>query len=159
MQLTPEIRARRIAVAQDILLQLAREDNPLKPATGSYIRGNMVAPQDYCETQLQAVVEDVQQNCRVCAMGAILLSYARLYNEVKLKQISFTSLGFALMDTSGFEIINRLRGTFDAGTLRRIEATFEHDRRYFEGWDAKRILQEIAETIIKNDGEYHAPLA
>ncbi len=131
MDLTPEIRANRVAVARDILLQLDRADNPLKVESGSYIKSRtgdaLLGLGEYPdEGDLQDHVEAIQADCQVCFMGAVLLSKARLLNPVSMNRFfPYVETHVRLIRPGQWEITEAVSDVFDQQTMYMMEAAFE----------------------------------
>ena len=178
MTLTREIRDRRVAVAEDVLLQLRRLDVPLLVLRGvGYIVGaGHVGSSEYEGIDLDGDLKDhadmVQRRCTVCAMGALLLSKARLLDEVPMAAIVRTHDEIGEIDVDREDAVRLLKDTFDADTLNRVEAFFEGSpmhmftrRYYLSGMDAyakslatpRERMIEVAENIVHNLGEFIVP--
>lgn len=180
-ELTREIRDRRIAVAKDVKLQHAANNFRIgfsylaiydDDEVSSAIAGTRDAP----PTDLKDVVDQVSLACGVCARGALLLSKARLFNDVPIASVFETDEGWvnSIVDQDG--TANLLSDTFDVATLARIEAAFEVSgalvdasieggldvdaevawgRLYMGSKDGR--LLAIMDNIIANDGEFIVP--
>ena len=186
MTLTQEIRDRRVAVAEDVLLQLGRLDVPLRVRLGAaYISGvDHTGSAAYEGLNLDGDLKDqadlVQRNCAVCAVGALLLSKARVLNEVPMADLVYAYPGvekcFIAVGREG--TLRLLEDTFDDDTLNRVEAFFEaspmhispgHYRRAgmaayglslsgsLSLSAARKRMIEIAENIVRNRGEFIVP--
>ena len=153
----------RVAIAKDVI---ARVDKIGQIAKGGYIDidGNFcLGPND-----LQEYVDEIEPYCTVCALGSILLSKARLYNNVP------TSNFEAIYYHGGRpEIVESLKDIFPIEQLDLIESAFEKDLIFSsiisdsfiqeikdaamfgsEYKVAKDRLVAIMENIIENNGEF-----
>jgi hypothetical protein len=124
VELTPEIIARRVAIAQDVIDQInARKLQNVR--TGRYLHG-VISAEPAVDADLRDVVDLVAASCSVCARGAMLLSKARLYDSVPIKQFVSSSgrLG-TLIHAECAEVRDALKADFDDRTIGMIEAAFE----------------------------------
>jgi hypothetical protein len=124
--LTPAARARRVAIARDVLGRI--EAGGLTLALGNYLidRGTR-------EPILQAVaglpdaadlrphVAAIEAECTVCAIGSLVLAKARLYDAVTVRDIAGATTNRYRQSI----LYQALADPFDARTLARIEAAFE----------------------------------
>src|SRR4051812_10887130 len=74
-----------IAIAQDVLLRLRRH---LKVVTGAYCDGYLPVSEVKVDADLRENLPVIEKNCEVCALGACLLSKARLYNNVPTDDVT-----------------------------------------------------------------------
>lgn len=107
-------REKRIAIAKDVIKRIKL--GKLRVAHQGYFDRNKEFP---IYGSLQKQIEKAEANCRVCAMGGMLLSYARLYNEVRCE--SLVPAGLNLFE----HIASQLKGVFTNRTLAIIEGVFE----------------------------------
>lgn len=172
-KLSPADKAKmRVAVAKDVLKQLKRKR--LLPSQGSgYIYAPVTPAEAVPGCELQKIVDKLPP-CTVCALGAALLSYARLYDNVKLESSSSFVSGF-----SGSRVYlhhNRLhadrptkvlRVIFPLRMLNLIEGAFENyqkpaeqDYEYYsaehEQAQAEEALIVVMKNLIKNEGGFSA---
>ena len=183
MPLTEEVRDRRVAVAKDVLLQLGRADVPLRMSKASrlcltsYINGLMLDVA--LDLSLKDQADTVQRTCTVCAMGALLLSKARLLDEIQMADVVIADTDNSGDPSEEIDIrvsrdaVCRLLGdTFDDNILDRVEAFFEDCPTnmdpadyYREGISAyaksmpapRDRMVEIAKNIVRNRGEFIVP--
>jgi len=102
---------KRKAIARDVILQI--KTNKFLANRRSYIRFvGEGSPKKYNSMQEFLLSEDDSQ-CSVCAMGAVLMSKARLGNVCGIN------------DTDDDDIIDNLKYIFSARQLRLMEAAFE----------------------------------
>ena len=64
---------------------------------------------------------EVQKNCRVCAMGALMVSRVCKFNKLSLEDLGQNEYG---------STVEALKGAFTDNQLRRIEAAYELDSSY-----------------------------
>lgn len=113
------VKKRRIMVAKDVLLQL--EAGKIKAETGHYIQLKFVPDIDLKDSR-----EDIKKNydkiseCRVCALGASIMSCTRLGNQLKFEDIG---AGVASLNNSATKGL--LRKVFTPKQLMLIETAFE----------------------------------
>ncbi len=157
-ELTREIRDRRIALAHDLLRQMGREDNRLMVERGNYVEGSFPLPAvaDLHKLDVRDVVEEMQQHCEVCAKGALFLSYARLFDQMRLVNfVDFQGRHAEAKSRMDERITKALSDTFSGEELDHIEARFEGWRdEYDYVSNAYAALAEIAQEIIDGDGSY-----
>lgn len=178
MGLTDEIRARRVAVAKDVIERI--DLGKLMITTGYYLDAEELEVIPDSE-DLQGCVDTIELHCPVCARGALLLSKARLFNAVPMSSIIVTNdedseakwVHVARSDT-----VDLLADTFDVQTLALIEVAFEQDtnwaktREGFKRADPRieRALRfgclhanpetrvyEVMANLIENNGEFIPP--
>lgn len=137
-------KERRIALARDVLKWL-----PLK---------RFVCASVYCEIDpderfgrlgplddFQEVLAMPRTTCTVCGIGAMFISYVRLFD----RQCFSVSLGLP-------QICRALKSTFGPLQLADIEDAFEFPwvSNYCRIDEAKTRRREIAKNIIRNDGKF-----
>jgi hypothetical protein len=164
--LTDEIRAKRVAVARDVIERI--EAGKLRVATGGYLYIDEDAgPVDTDGLiarggDLQPHVDEIERNCEVCALGAVLLSKARLMDAVPV-----AVLGHVGSYQGAFH--RSLADVFDENTLLAIESAFEQGRfgdtdlsrgaavfgDQFDD-DAERCVA-VMEKVIEGNGELAVP--
>lgn len=128
-----------IAVAKDVLNRLRRKKLNLR--FGTYIRkGENYEYRE--EGDLQDCIDEVEQNCQVCLKGALILSKARLFNALPMKELQ------RILDLGGFEmcyqIITLLTDVFDRRSIDLLEVTFEERR-----WSWTTGSEEEIESALK----------
>ncbi len=152
MSVTPKILAERVAIAKDVLAQLADTERPLKATRGCYIDGYIPLPAHSCD--VKDVVDQIQANCKMCAKGALLMSYARLLDNVRLSEIGSPSVcdneAFAVY-ASNTTIMEVLSPVFGRRFLNKIERVFEHGHVS----DPKVTLGQLMRDIVSNGGASH----
>ena len=172
-ELTPEVRARRLAIARDVLSLLeppipeaaapAEAACKVRMVRGTYFEASLKhEPGDYAE--LQGLLPGA--HCSVCMIGSLFLSQVRLYDRFKVRT------GFVTLYRSA--CTEALADTFDARQLDLMEAAFEETRRHAEcDWDdpgplngathfasdrslchAEEIARAIMENVVENDGVF-----
>lgn len=178
MELTPAIRAKRVAIARDMLKQLERSDVPLRIVHGGGYVGGYLETLPGPEEQIQPFVDLIQQHCDMCELGGLLLSKARLYDAVPMSVIVSDS-GFDELNVyaSHDDVASALADIFDPLTLDMLEAAFEGSDMFTdldkgdEGWDQVIAAAEfgqqlpnsiecartIAQLLIDGDGEFLIP--
>lgn len=154
----------RVAIAKDVLARL----DQMFIQTGRYIavvnNRFRVSPGQ----ELQPIVDQLEANCRVCALGGMLLSFIRLFDKIKSDDIESNLFNCA----TPTEVYEPLSEVFEDEQLVLIEAAFEKRDglpsmyNYTEGFlrpavkfgyqydDPKDRLKAIMENIVENDGEF-----
>jgi hypothetical protein len=127
-----------LAVAKDVLSRLSS----YRLKTSEYVTGTVVTEGITSETDLQSVVDVVQQNCTVCALGACFLSKIRLFNKVPANEILRPySYGKRASINVGRRLIEKhLADVFSPIQLDMIESAFE--MRVLDNW-----------TMSKDEGD------
>lgn len=160
--MTKKQKANAVLVAQDVLKQLRRKSVPLNVAKGYYMSfPNGDGPSDQDDGDLQACVDDIQKRCGVCARGALVLSKARLFDEVPL---------YYLNNLQQWDTSQLLEDVWDEKQLCLIESAFELGKFECYGLseklvygaivfgaqfpDSKKRLKAIMENVIENDGVF-----
>jgi hypothetical protein len=168
LKLTKAVRAKRVAVMEDILVRLAARKLHLK--RGSYMARSdrkfatskraerEIAPED----QLQECVDDIEKACDVCLMGAVLLSYIRLYNKVTAEAVTGDDLdSYELWELStGYDEIRQvLRDVFTPADLGVIEAVFEGRVTFLEMDGFDFAVPWVREFLVAHPKKPHLALA
>jgi hypothetical protein len=142
------INERAVAVAKDVLEHLG----VMNVEKGAYVRflsdgysdkrPLYESPLYERKGDLQDHLDEVQEKCEVCALGACLLSKARLYDNIDMRK-------FVAMSPAGFqEIRDMLNDIFDPKSMDLIETAFEKARfdysyyAFLRGSDEYRELDE-----------------
>lgn len=176
---TREQRDMRIAIAKDILKQLNAAESPYQFDFGSgYITGVLPKHIEY-GTQLQDVADTVQRHCTVCALGACLISKARLFNAMPAHSILRSRHESREYCAITEQVRKQLGDIFDDRSLDVIESAFEQsDMSYgVDPDDAHELMLDhavnfgdeypdhgeraraIFANLIANDGEFRPDLA
>jgi len=117
------LNEKAIAIAKDVLAHLGM----LKPQQGTFLSGTVTQrPGLTGDTQLQELLDEVQEGCRVCALGACLLSYVRLHDHVTLGETA-SNWGphFWAFGAGRRVVFSHLTNIFDRLQLQLIESAFE----------------------------------
>lgn len=164
-----------IAVAKDVIAQLKRIDIPLhvQRENGYIVAPLSVIPEEACD--LQAIVDNVQGSCRVCALGATVLSAARLFDQIPAMDV----LRPGHRGEGGLQVLSDREdmfdalvrtGVFDDEECALIEAAFEKTWAWNKEASDEKIgramsfgkgfesdsdcLIAIMENVIANDGHF-----
>ena len=137
---SPEDRAHAVAIAKDVLERIRLHRLNLLSDNG-YVVGFPSFPR---EGSLQENIDLAESSCEVCALGAMFLSYARLYNNIYCQKQS---------DSYG-QIIDKLENYFYTEELELSEHHFERRRTEYEKND-EEVMIDICENIIDNNGVYN----
>lgn len=119
-----EVREKRLAIAKDVIEQLDAHAYNVRMNVYATIDGINFLTDDaskrlgarFQTTDLQTIVRS-NPECTVCAVGSLLLSAARLYNEMSVEDVATPD------STSG--IADALSPYFDLRQLVLIELAFE----------------------------------
>ena len=167
-ELTREQRDKRVAVARDVLKQLDRADMRLKVRHNSYLSGPSFRG-SFGGGSLQSYVDELQQHCEVCMLGAAFLSYTRLYNGVETGVIYS---GERRLHINGSDMRPHLETIFDARTLDLMESVFEkcvmtdeeitdelrEAAEFGDSFESPHdAARAIAQNIVDHDGEFILP--
>lgn len=85
-----------VEICRDILRQLANQN--IRPAFGSYITGELPMSLNQSCGDAQVVISELQKSCRVCMLGAMVLSKIRLFDRTPVS---------ALVDAGNLESFTR----------------------------------------------------
>lgn len=161
-----------IAIARDVLSRIKRRK--LRVHTGTYIYGGIENAS--LDDQAQTYIDVLENNCEVCALGGLLLSYVRLKNNCSLHDMGcinsyYTTNGINVKTTFS-KIYNILKVAFSKKTMWLLECAFEQSKmsrkmsslsmkKVYEAIDfGKRFktdrtrLVGIMKNIINNDGKF-----
>ncbi len=163
-----ERRQMRIDVANDVLKHL----HALQISTGTYVMGKIPATLTGDE-DAQEHLPIIRKECRVCAKGAMVLSYIGLYDKLRLNDIfdidDESYEGKRLVDAEDGQLCEILETGFDKDDLNKIEAAFElwttaeticdDNAPYHFGkqYDYNPVirLQAIMQNVVDNNGDFH----
>lgn len=162
-----------VAVAEDVLKQLRRRKNRLRVGGSGYL-STTYRPTSL-DGDLREHLDKVESNsCGVCALGAALLSKARLFDSVPMTEVFYkTGSDNYIPDLSQSCVRENLDDVFDKTTLKTVEAAFERNYNLiFEDHecpspkiygavvfgmkfsDPRKRLQAIMENIVANNGRF-----
>lgn len=163
-----------VAVAKDVIQQLRLKR--LHPEGNGYIYSPQPIPEVAAafnadsECDLQSVVDVVSQKCGVCAKGALVLSMARLYNNIPLGPLVIVHTVGKIGASNPGEILGDV---FEWDVISLIEAAYEQSY-YFANWSDRATamaatnfgkkytnpanrLRAIMLNVIKNKGRFVPP--
>jgi len=151
----------RVAIAKDVLRNLRF----LRICRGNYCTG-MLSVHDKTE-QIQDHVKEVQMKCEVCALGACVISAARLFNHLTFGEASDEGFDGSWFNLHGDDVYRVLRPHFGGERCNLIEHAFEkgmhgHPKRFREAaaafgekyLDHHQRLRAIMLNIVRNQGEF-----
>lgn len=164
-----------VQIAQDCLSKL--EQNRLNVKREKYVYFNTWwgIPD---KGSLQQYIDCAEEQCQVCGLGSLFLSYIRLFNNVAIEDILYESNPYnnnrnRSISRIGNILSEDLQKYFSVTELRNIEIAFEgktyfNMNGYFSGCEdtddyilsqykdlaPKQILEHICKNIIDNDGEF-----
>ncbi len=153
-------RQRAVAVARDVLEQIRIKQ--FKPMTGTYLR----QVTNFCPSGVMyySTTVDTSDKCEGCAIGASMVSFSRLFNNIRLRlrqpsrralSRAFSWRTIALMECA-FEGKSKFikEAGYDSGTSIRVsEQEIKAAVTFGEG-SSKERLCGIMRNIIDHDGEF-----
>lgn len=162
--MTNDPKTKAVLVAKDVLEQL----DALTFEAGRYFYVDDVTLIENITDDLQDCVDEVQKHCKVCARGALVLSKARLFNEVPLMDYVKSNDTIRLFQ---YDTTDLLKDVWDEEQLDLIEAAFEGDPTLLASDVDRDLIDEavvfggnydtrkdrlaaIMENIIENNGVF-----
>jgi hypothetical protein len=159
---TRDQRDKAIAIARDVLLQMEREDNPLGVRAGVYLDGIGRVRYAFDDTDdLQVHIEAAQKHCRVCALGAMMLSAVRLYDGCPIGGLC-SSRGVienVLRVHMSDRAMDMIEAAFEVLDICQLDETTDRDIDFAMTFGSKGgspvdRLRRIMENVISNDGDF-----
>lgn len=150
-----------VAVAEDVLVQLRKRKNTIIPHQGTYLETDAEFTDEQLDGHdLQEYVDKVQKaDCKVCAVGAAVMSKARLFDNVPADVVVVAD-----------DIHGHLFDVFDENTVALMECAFEQSDSFSTGQSEKHLeaaiefgeryeddkerLRAIMKNIIENNGKF-----
>ena len=134
------VNEKAVAVARDVLKYL----DSLEFTTSNYLEipDTLSVPG---EGDLKDCVDVVQKGCRVCLLGACLLSKSRLFDEVPLKDLFNHFLYHPTRYITDRNTYRLLESVFSRDQMTMMESAFQQD-----SWFA---IQEKVETRLAEDSQ------
>lgn len=164
-------RQMAVAVAEDVLKRLRRRKNPIVACPGWYVSApyQPLSIGSDLQDHVDAMVDTGR--CRVCALGAALLSKAKLFDKVPSNSIFTQTYGGPTVWTNQHDVRENLKDVFSLSVLKRMEAAFEVSYRVVGGdsvsgdvygavvfgsqfQDPKKRMRAIMENVVANGGEF-----
>lgn len=151
---TENDREKAVAIAKDVLEQL--EAKKVIPGESVYLGHEFVK---FCREnpeELQGKLDDAGP-CEACALGSLLLSRCRLYNDLRGDTVS---VAWAQEGSLCDMTYRQLLDVFTTTQLHCIEAAYEGYgigpayRFHCQYVEAEEVLQQICLNIIHNDGHF-----
>lgn len=118
----------RVAIAKDVLKVINPKKRVFQPIRGEYLTIHFdegPAPMVSSQVQISDLIERPGANCTGCALGAMLFSYVRLFNDLTLGKASSFRLPRATRTVSFDANRDTLSRIFSLTELRKIEAAYE----------------------------------
>ena len=131
MNLTREIRDGRIAICQDVIDRILNHDLKVMSESTYLVQRSDVSVQDALKIinngyelnkGVQGIVDAIEPYCQVCARGAMMLSKARVFDDMPMTAIS-TPSGWISADRAATK--DGLEDFFNVEDLAQIETAFE----------------------------------
>jgi len=154
-------------IAKDVLKHL---NSFRRVETGTYISGEVPQLEGAEKNEnAQDYVDTITEKCDVCALGACMLSFVRLYDDVTLDDLNYRSISnYELIEATFPTIKKKLLTAFSAKQLILIESAFEKEsinntlcidvedaisfgEAYPNNTDR---LKAIMENIVENKGKF-----
>lgn len=158
----------RVAVAKDVLAQLAAKK--LKLIHGDYFHVDLKRPVE--GGQVDGVVDLQSQllsgnakTCNACAVGSLMVGYAKLYDKVASRYFASTKYGNGDEVVTQYELVHgwpvELERIFPYATLRALEGVFESEAvRYADSvTGAKKagpgtqVVKKFCEEVVRLRGK------
>lgn len=127
----------RVAIARDVIKRIRLE--ALRVRTGRYVHA-------LNDAEFQPTLASIEQGCEVCALGACLLSFTRLYNQFPLKQVVRRLENDEQLERE--DVDKRLMQVFGRMQMGLIESAFE---RMWDGWDPLTASDLIRQAVAFGD--------
>jgi len=102
-------------------------------------------------------VDKLSNGCTVCALGACVLSYIRLFDNFDLINFRRTEYKYATLTTGG--VLAGLEQIFGSNQLVLIEAAFERDRPTVGAYTSFRLHSKEIDAAIAFGKRRHSPRA
>lgn len=153
---------RAVEIARDVILQLKKDK--IRPFRGMYIGGMKSMRYSDNDDFKEVFNSGKMRYCTVCALGALIISYVSINDELTVKEVS------ECRDKS--KIGEVLKGIFSSEQVSLIEKVFEHwtdedpydrfepsmIRIFYEKYsNVEKRLVAIMRNIIRNKGEFIFP--
>jgi len=172
-----------VLIAKDVLERLEKGKLHLKRASGFIVINEKFPHQG----SLQENLDKAEANCKVCALGGMFLSYARLFNGIDCEEITTQNYLYSMPTFSDMKkhlgkafskkALALIEGAFETGLLRRgYEVDTNWSKNEMDGIEqyskkliketrgiksrrkkAEHILTRICENIIENNGKFVVP--
>jgi len=168
-------------IAEDIARDVLNQLSILRVDRGRYISG----PYEYVEPEPSGTMHDhevyLYERCTVCALGACLLSYVRMHDDVPIQRILAARPQSPLksarwsIEAASIDVIWELRKVFNQEQLDLIESAFErfdmsvhqtnvnaaisfgmHYAKDKDGWPTHEhaVLAAIMRNILEHRGHF-----
>lgn len=138
-----------VEIAKDVISRLRRKKLKIKQGNGYILPIEDVVLN--MDISLQPQVELLESKCEVCALGGMLLSYVRLFNNVesvdRVDEYDFDFIFEKLSDVFPEKTLVIIEGVFE-GMLINEEFLFDPPRYYLSKDESKKISQ-IEKRILK----------
>jgi len=164
------VNEKAVAVAKDVLAHL----DTIRARRGIYMNGYI--PRVDRSEDLQKHADTVTTNCKMCALGALMLSKARLYNDVPMRSIADNSAMFddqssvyasrsdverAISEIFSLKQMAMIETAFEGGTCSAQDCdtdTLSRAAAYTRGVDdSSERIRMVMQNIIDNGGEFIPP--
>lgn len=153
----------RVALMRDVLAHL----DALKVGSGFYVR--FPHENNYREGQpVQEIVDVLQKECQVCLLGGMFLSFARLFNQVEIRQSWLDKNGRVYPGVVRSGVTRSLSELFTEDELNTFETIFECGYTYssrdigdemitrlrINDLSLRDRIRLVAEHVVRHDGMF-----
>jgi len=122
IQLTEEVVAARLAIIDDVIAQVKAEKT--KVIHNHYVcQQNIRVFDGLFDNSAQQEMDKIQENCKFCLLGSMLISHVRLHNKLSVDNVLWSGR---------IEIADALKEYFWYTELKRLERRFEYFSDYPE---------------------------
>lgn len=151
---------RAVEVAEDVLKQLNKRKNGYLASGMGYLQTKYDLTS--AEGSLQDHLDGIQEGgCEVCALGALLLSKARLYDDVPISNdgICITDCLNGLTTVFSQRQLNLIEAAYEGGRLDYDNSSLERSAVAFgeKYRDRKARMRAIMQNIVENQGKFVPP--
>lgn len=156
-------REKAVAVAKDVVAQLDDPTSTMRPSHGGYFITPFMP--DDCNLQERDLRDYLPQiheaGCRVCALGAAMLSKARLYDDVPASTLVLTGalkVEHALDGIFGRETVDLAEIAYEGHVVRHTQLSTDRIHRAVDFWRKyerpRDRMRAIWQNVIDNNGEF-----
>lgn len=164
-------RTKSIAIAKDVLERLGAGAIRVYGGIYCHINSLSILTKKMSGDDAQEIIDEIESGCHVCALGGLMLSRARLFDEVTVGDLRFGNFNNFYQKLSPFFTSRELclieacfEGTI-LGHHRKILGLEEYatleQRRYERSIEAfigelpyPAILRKICQNIVDNGGHF-----
>ncbi len=157
-----------IKVAKDVLRLLKLKDS-INPTRNYYFQPSeefekyekTIDKYDLCQVNAKPVISKVRRNCKVCALGAMIVSWTGLFNNITLGELRYSQTGSWITELKkafSEEQLAIIENIFEGNTNKLIYIDYYNNKdylKYTKKYKSPRaILIAVMKNIIKNNGQF-----